>query len=65
MEFYKNGGGRSFKLKFVEFHNGDSVESGSWENGTLDVMRTQKEREESVTKAIEQRTFKVTTKPVS
>lgn len=64
MTFDENGG-RNFRLTFQEYSNGKSFESGSWEDGQLTVKRTEIEREESVTKSLEQRIFRVTTRPVS
>ncbi|KAK0162284.1 hypothetical protein PV327_008633 [Microctonus hyperodae] len=62
MKFDENNG-RIFRLSFQEFHVGKAFKSGSWENGVLEVTRTQQEREASLIESIEQRMFKVITKP--
>lgn len=64
MKFDENNG-RIFRLSFQEFHVGKAFKSGSWENGVLEVTRTQQDREASLIESIEQRMFKVITKPVS
>ncbi|XP_034944392.1 glutamate receptor ionotropic, kainate 2-like isoform X2 [Chelonus insularis] len=60
---FNEKGGRSFQLNFIEYHMGNAFVSANWQDGEFNVMRTQKEREESVSKSIEQRVFRVTTKP--
>lgn len=63
MKFDENGG-RTFEIKFQEYRLNKVFESATWIDGALTVMRTEKDREQSVSQAIEQRHFTVTTKVV-
>ncbi|XP_057319643.1 glutamate receptor ionotropic, kainate 2-like [Microplitis mediator] len=59
---FDEDGGRTFEIKFQEYRLKEVFESATWVDGALTVMRTEKDREQSVLQAIEQMHFVVTTK---
>ncbi|XP_063995701.1 glutamate receptor ionotropic, kainate 2-like [Diachasmimorpha longicaudata] len=59
---FRENGGRSFKLTFTEFHSERIAISGYWEDGELQVISSQEDREAQAQQSIEKRMFTVTSK---
>ncbi|XP_063986144.1 glutamate receptor ionotropic, kainate 2-like isoform X2 [Diachasmimorpha longicaudata] len=60
--YFRENGGRSFKVAFKEFYSEKISTSGYWDDGKVTIISTPEDREAHAQQSIEKRTFIVTTR---